>query len=587
MTSNPELAAWVEEVASLTKPDHIHWVDGSDEEHENLIAGMLADGTLEKLNESTHPNCFLHRSSPNDVARVEHLTFVCTQDKQDAGSNNNWMAPPEGHAKVDALFDSCMKGRTMYVIPYLMGPYDSPYSRAGVEITDSAYVVANMRIMARIGKRALTHIEAGNSFVRGLHSIGDLDPDKRYIMHFPEELMIKSIGSGYGGNALLGKKCHALRIASWQARTEGWLAEHMLILGIEDPSGNTTYVAAAFPSACGKTNLAMLVPPPGFEDWKVWTVGDDIAWLHLGEDGRLWAINPEAGFFGVAPGTSLSTNPNCMNTLGRDTIYTNVAVTPDGQPWWEGIDGDEPAELVDWKGNPHNPENGPAAHPNSRFTVAASQCPSYSDQANVPQGVPISALIFGGRRSTVAPLVFEALDWEHGVFAGAAVASETTAAATGAVGKVRRDPMAMKPFCGYNFADYWAHWLSFKERSDKLPKIFHVNWFRKDEQGKFMWPGFGDNMRVLKWVIERCNGQSEAVKTPVGYVPKTGDIDVSGLDLDPEVVAALLDIDAETWRGEIEEIDKYFATYGDRLPQAIRGQIERIRNEIKAAEKAA
>jgi phosphoenolpyruvate carboxykinase (GTP) len=443
MTNNPDLAAWIDAVAALTTPDQIQLVDGSDTEHDALIEHMLADGTLEKLNEQTHPNCFLHRSDPSDVARVEHLTFVCTENAEDAGPNNNWMAPEAGHAQVDPLFDGCMKGRTMYVIPYLMGPYGSPFSRAGVEITDSPYVVANMRIMARIGRRALDHIEAGNSFVRGLHSIGQLDPEQRYIMHFPEDLMIKSFGSGYGGNALLGKKCHALRIASWQARAEGWLAEHMLILGIEDPAGNTTYVAAAFPSACGKTNLAMLVPPAALEGWKVWTVGDDIAWMHLGEDGRLWAINPEAGFFGVAPGTSLSTNPNCMNTLGRNAIYTNVAVTPDGQPWWEGIDGDKPDDLIDWQGRPHSIENGPAAHPNSRFTVSASQCPSYSDQANEPQGVPISALIFGGRRSAVAPLVFEALDWEHGVFAAAAVASETTAAATGAVGQVRRDPMAM------------------------------------------------------------------------------------------------------------------------------------------------
>ncbi|HCU90121.1 MAG TPA: phosphoenolpyruvate carboxykinase (GTP), partial [Gammaproteobacteria bacterium] len=453
MTNNPELAAWIDAVAVATTPNKIHLIDGSDDEHERLIEEMLADGTLEKLDEKTHPNCFLHRSDPSDVARVEHLTFVCTRDAEDAGPNNNWMAPAEGHAKADELFAGCMAGRTMYVIPYLMGPYGSPFARAGVEITDSPYVVANMRIMARIGHRALKHIEEGNSFVRGLHSVGDLDPERRFIMHFPEELMIKSFGSGYGGNALLGKKCHALRIASWQARTEGWLAEHMLILGIEDPSGNITYVAAAFPSACGKTNLAMLVPPAAFAGWKVWTVGDDIAWLHLGEDGRFWAINPEAGFFGVAPGTSFTTNPNCMNTLGRNAIYTNVGVTGDGVPWWEGMDGPKPATLIDWQGRPHDVANGPAAHPNSRFTVAASQCPSYSDQANVPQGVPISALIFGGRRSAVAPLVFEALDWEHGVFAAAAVASETTAAATGQVGQVRRDPMAMKPFCGYNFAD--------------------------------------------------------------------------------------------------------------------------------------
>ena len=419
MTNNQALAAWIDEVAALTQPTRIHWCDGSDEENTQLTAAMLADGTLLELNQETHPNCYLHRSDPNDVARVEHLTFVCTNDRDDAGSNNHWMAPAAAHEKVDALYAGCMRGRTMYVIPYLMGPYGSPYSRAGVEVTDSPYVVANMRIMARIGRRALDHIEAGNSFVRGLHSIGDLDPDRRFIMHFPEELLIKSIGSGYGGNALLGKKCHALRIASWQARTEGWLAEHMLILGIQNPRGETTYVAAAFPSACGKTNLAMLVPPASYEGWKVWTVGDDIAWLHLDGEGQLRAINPEAGFFGVAPGTSLKTNPNCMRTLGRDTIYTNVGLTPNGEPWWEGIDGEKPAGIIDWQGRAHTTDTGPAAHPNARFTVAAAQCPSYAPEANAPEGVPISAIIFGGRRSTVAPLVVEALDWAHGVFTGA------------------------------------------------------------------------------------------------------------------------------------------------------------------------
>ncbi|MGR8946766.1 MAG: phosphoenolpyruvate carboxykinase (GTP) [Gammaproteobacteria bacterium] len=587
MTKNPELAAWVEEVASLTKPDQIRWINGSDEEHEELIELMLNDGTLERLNEGTHPNCFLHRSDPQDVARVEHLTFVCTENQDDAGPNNNWMSVEDGHAKVDPLYDGCMQGRTMYVIPYLMGPYGSPFSRAGVEITDSPYVVTNMRIMARIGTQALAHIEAGNSFVRGLHSIGDLNPDRRFIMHFPEQLMIKSIGSGYGGNALLGKKCHALRIASWQARDEGWLAEHMLILGIEDPTGNTTYVAAAFPSACGKTNLAMLVPPAQYEGWKVWTVGDDIAWMHLAEDGQLWAINPEAGFFGVAPGTSLKTNPNCMNTLGRNAIYTNVAVSEDMQPWWEGIDGERPAKLTDWKGNPWSEENGPAAHPNARFTVAADQCPSYSSRANVPEGVPISAIIFGGRRSSVAPLVFEALDWAHGVFTGAAVASETTAAATGAVGKVRRDPMAMKPFCGYNFADYWSHWLSFAEKSERLPKIFHVNWFRKDDDGKFLWPGFGDNMRVLKWIIDRCEGKVDAIETPIGAVPSATDIDASGLDLDTQTLEQLLAIDPQIWSTEVEEIEKFIKSFGERVPEKLLEQVERIKGALNAARAAA
>ena len=581
MTKNQALARWIEEVAALTQPDSIHWCDGSEAESERLVERMLDDGTLLRLNEKTHPNCFLHRSAPSDVARVEHLTFVCTRDQVDAGQNNNWMDPAEARRLMDGLYAGCMRGRTMYVIPYLMGPYGSPFSRAGVEVTDSPYVVANMRIMARIGTRALAHIEAGNSFVRGLHSIGQLDPERRYIMHFPEELLIQSFGSGYGGNALLGKKCHALRIASWQARTEGWLAEHMLILGIEDPAGNTSYVAAAFPSACGKTNLAMLVPPEPLEGWKVWTVGDDIAWLHLGEDGRLYAINPEAGFFGVAPGTSLKTNPNCMRTLGRNAIYTNVALTPDMEPWWEGIDGDKPASLIDWQGRPHDPANGPAAHPNSRFTVSATQCPSYTPAADSPQGVPISAIIFGGRRSSVAPLVFESLDWAHGVFTGAAVASETTAAAVGAVGQVRRDPMAMKPFCGYNFGDYWAHWLSFSKRSDRLPKVFHVNWFRKDADGKFMWPGYGDNMRVLKWIVDRCEGRAHAHPTPVGMLPDVDDLDVTGLSLPRQTLDALLAIDPEVWQREVGEIAEFFASYGDRLPAELSAQVERIKRELE------
>ncbi len=583
MTTNAALAAWVDEVAALTNPDKIHWCDGSEAENDALTEAMLATGDLLRLNEETHPNCFLHRSDPKDVARVEHLTFVCTENAEDAGPNNNWMAPAAAHEKIDGLFAGCMRGRTMYVIPYLMGPHGSPYARAGVEITDSPYVVVNMRIMARIGARALEHIEqSSSSFVRGLHSTGELDPDSRFIMHFPGELSIKSFGSGYGGNALLGKKCHALRIASAQARDEGWLAEHMLILGIQSPAGETRYIAAAFPSACGKTNLAMLVPPAEFDGWKVWTVGDDIAWMHLGDDGQLWAVNPEAGFFGVAPGTSLQTNPNCMNTLGRNAIYTNVAVTDDQQPWWEGIDGEKPSHLTDWQGRPHNPSNGPAAHPNARFTVAASQCPSFSPAGNAPEGVPISAIVFGGRRSTVAPLVYEALDWAHGVFAGAAMASETTAAATGKVGQVRRDPMAMKPFCGYNFGDYWAHWLSFAERSNRLPRIFHVNWFRKDADGRFMWPGFGDNMRVLQWILGRCEGDLGATKTPVGFVPEPDALNLRGLDLDTATVQELLAIDPEVWRQEVDEINTYFDSFNGRVPHGLRQQLSRIKAELEA-----
>jgi phosphoenolpyruvate carboxykinase (GTP) len=581
MTNNQDLSLWVMEVAALTLPESIHWCDGSEEENTALKDLMVETGDLIKLNEETHPNCFLHRSDPKDVARVEHLTFVCSKSKDEAGPNNNWMSPDDGHAKIDPLFSGSMKGRTMYVIPYLMGPHDSPFSRAGVEITDSPYVVVNMRIMARIGTRALCHIEEVKSFVKGLHSLGDLSPERRCILHFPEELLIKSVGSGYGGNALLGKKCHALRIASAQAQTEGWLAEHMLILGLESPAGEISYVAAAFPSACGKTNLAMLVPPEGYEGWKVWTVGDDIAWMHLGEDGRLWAINPEAGFFGVAPGTSLKTNPNCMNALGRNAIYTNVAVTENMQPWWEGIDGDKPSDLIDWQGRIHDPEfTGPAAHPNSRFTVSAHQCPSFSLAGNAASGVPISAIIFGGRRASVSPLVFETMDWEHGVFAGAAMASETTAAATGETGQVRRDPMAMKPFCGYNFADYWAHWLSFSEKSQQLPKIFHVNWFRKNEAGDFLWPGFGENMRVLEWIIHRCDGSVDADETPVGYVPKLESLNLAGLDIENSSMKELLGITPSIWAKELNEIEDYFHTFGERTPHVLFDQINRVRQNI-------
>ncbi|MGH8499967.1 MAG: phosphoenolpyruvate carboxykinase (GTP), partial [Methylococcales bacterium] len=441
-------------------------------------------------------------SSPSDVARVEHLTFVCTSNKEDAGPNNHWMAPVDAHAKMDELYAGCMRGRTMYVVPYCMGPIDSPLARCGVEITDSPYVVANMRMMTRMGEAALKRIEREGSFVKGLHSIGDLNPDRRFIMHFPEELSIQSFGSGYGGNALLGKKCHALRIASYQARTEGWLAEHMLIVGIENPKGETHYVAAAFPSACGKTNLAMLIPPDGYKQdgWKVWTVGDDICWMRPGADGRLYAINPEAGYFGVAPGTSAKTNPNALSMLNKDAIFTNVGVTADNQPWWEGLPDGVP--VKDWQGRDFDKANGPAAHPNSRFTVSAKQCPSYTDKAEDAQGVPLSAIVFGGRRESLVPLVFEARNWTHGVMVGASMASETTAAATGAVGVVRRDSMAMKPFAGYNFADYFSHWLSFDKPGADLPKIFHVNWFRKGSDGKFMWPGFGDNLRVLEWMLK-------------------------------------------------------------------------------------
>ncbi len=554
---------WVADVAALTQPDRIHWCDGSDAEYSELLSEMLADGTLLSLNQSTHPGCYLHRSHPDDVARVEHLTFVCTRERDAAGPNNHWMAPRDAHAKMDALFDGCMRGRTLYVIPYCMGPIDSPLARCGVEITDSPYVVANMWLMTRMGSAALARIERegaqGKPFVRGLHSIGELDPDRRFIMHFPEELSIKSYGSGYGGNALLGKKCHALRIASWQARQEGWLAEHMLILGLETPAGETHYLAAAFPSACGKTNLAMLIPPEAYREkgWKVWTVGDDICWMHPGKDGRLWAINPEAGYFGVAPGTSAKTNPNALATIQRDTIYTNVAVTDDNQPWWEGLDDRVPA--LDWQGRPYDSANGPAAHPNARFTVSAKQCPSYSRHAEDPQGVPISAIVFGGRRATTMPLVFEARDWAHGVRVGAAMGSETTAAATGAVGVMRRDPMAMKPFCGYHFGDYFAHWLSFDKPDAKLPKVFHVNWFRKGADGKFLWPGFGDNIRVLEWIIGRVAGDSGAKDSAIGRLPEVDSLDLEGL---PGIDQALLGIDEGEWNAESRDAGEWLERSG-------------------------
>ena len=580
-TTNDALATWVEEVAALTKPDKIVWCDGSDAEFDSMVDQMLETGTLTKLNEETNPNCYLHRSDPSDVARVEHLTFVCSKNEGDAGPNNNWMDPTEAHAKVDALFDGCMHGRTMYVIPYCMGPIDSPLSRNGVEITDSPYVVANMKLMARIGTPALKRIEKDGTFVKGLHSTGDLDPEKRFIMHFPEELSIKSIGSGYGGNALLGKKCHALRIASWQARTEGWLAEHMLIVGLESPQGETHYVACAFPSACGKTNLAMLIPPEQYKGWKVTTVGDDICWLHLRDDGRLWAINPEAGYFGVVPGTNEWSNKNAYDTLKSDAIFTNVGTTANNEPWWEEKDdGKEPA--FDWKGNAYDPEVGPAAHPNSRFTVSAKNNPVYSPMADDPNGVPISALIFGGRRKELAPLVYQAKDWAHGVLVGASCASEMTAAAIGGAGQVRRDPMAMKPFCGYNFADYFAHWLSFEGKSDKLPPMFHVNWFRRDKDGKFMWPGFGENMRVLAWIIDRVEGRVDANETPIGYLPNVKDISTDGLDVSAETMQALLSVDPAQWEEEVAAIGEYFAEFGERMPQALIDELGKISSALQS-----
>ncbi|GLQ43714.1 phosphoenolpyruvate carboxykinase [GTP] [Dyella nitratireducens] len=547
---------------------------------------MLHTGDLIELNQQTHPGCYLHRSHPSDVARVEHLTFVCTEHEEDAGPNNHWMAPADAHAKIDALFEGCMEGRTMYVIPYCMGPIDSPLSRCGVEITDSPYVVVNMRTMTRMGAAALARIEREGHFVKGLHSTGELDPERRFIMHFPEELTIKSYGSGYGGNALLGKKCHALRLGSFQARREGWLAEHMLIVGIENPQGQTHYVAAAFPSACGKTNLAMLIPPEGYRKngWRVWTIGDDICWMRPGEDGRLYAINPEAGFFGVAPGTSASSNPNALTSISHDTIFTNVAVTADNQPWWEGLPG---TPVTDWQGRPYDPANGPAAHPNSRFTVSAKQCPTWSSKAEDAQGVPISAIVFGGRRPSLLPLVMEAQDWTHGVLMGAAMGSETTAAATGAVGVLRRDSMAMKPFCGYHYGDYFKHWLSFDKPGAKLPKIFHVNWFRKGRDGKFLWPGFGENLRVLEWMIARVEGKARGVETPIGTVPATGELKLEGLDLPRDTLAELINIDPAGWQTELQAIGEYLDSFGDRLPARLRQEQQRVHQALQMPRKAA
>jgi phosphoenolpyruvate carboxykinase (GTP) len=575
------LEQWVDECARLTRPTTVHWCDGSEAEYGRLVQGMLAAGTLIALDEKAYPGCYLHRSDPSDVARTEHLTFVCTADKEDAGPNNNWMAPAEAKEKVGALFAGAMKGRTMYVVPYIMGPVTSPYSQLGVEITDSPYVAVSMRIMTRMGRAALDRLGASESFVKGLHSLGDLSPERRFILHFPEEQLIWSVGSGYGGNALLGKKCFALRIGSYMARDEGWLAEHMLIVGVEEPSGRTTYIAAAFPSACGKTNLAMLVPPASQKGYKVWTVGEDIAWMNVGSDGRLWAINPEAGFFGVAPGTNSRTNPNIMATVARNSLFTNVALTPRRTPYWEGMDGGPPPEALDWQGRPWTPESGTkAAHPNSRFTTPAAQCPSMSPEWENPAGVPISAILFGGRRASLVPLVYQSFTWPHGVFLGATMTSETTAAATGAVGVVRNDPMAMLPFCGYHMGDYFMHWLRMGARLKEPPKIFRVNWFRQGPEGQFLWPGFGDNLRVLRWVIARVHGEVGAEETPIGHVPHAKDIDTTGLDLSPAVMKELLGVDRDGWRRAADAQGEFLRQFGSRLPPEIQQEQGALVNRL-------
>jgi phosphoenolpyruvate carboxykinase (GTP) len=582
------LERWVDEQAKLTKPKKVYWCDGSEEEARRLVEIGIKEEKINgnpifaPLNGMTYPNSYYHRSHPTDVARTEHLTFVCHHDKDTAGPNNNWMDPEEAKAKMTKLSDGCMRGRTMYVMPYMMGHPDSPYSKACVQLTDSAYVVISMRIMTRMTKKVIEKIGISKDFVKGLHSIGDLDPDKRFIMHFPDEHFVWSIGSGYGGNALLGKKCFSLRIASYLGLQEGWLAEHMVIVGAQDPSGDTTYIAAALPSACGKTNLAMMESVlPGY---KIWTVGDDIAWLNVGEDGRLWAINPETGFFGVAPGTSMKTNPNMMRTLTKGTFYptlfTNTAVDTDkNEPWWEGMDGAVPKNMTDWQGNKWDPSgNTKAAHPNSRFTVSAHQCPTLSPLFENPQGVPISAILFGGKRTTVKPLIVEGFNWRNNVFLGARMGSETTAAASHKEGVVRRDPMAMLPFCGYNMGDYFKHWLGMEKKLVYKPKVFSINWFRTDDKGRYLWPGFGQNIRVLKWVIDRVHGRVSAEETPVGLVPHLKDIDLKGLSISKEDMEELFRIDRAGWKKEAEDIGEFFKKFGDRMPKEMWDEL----NDLKA-----
>jgi phosphoenolpyruvate carboxykinase (GTP) len=580
------LEQWVEQAARMTRPERVVWCDGSDAQQQQFFDTMLREGRTIALNPQSYPNCYLHRSDPTDVARTEKVTFICTSKREDVGPTNNWMSPAGAKERIGGLFQGVMAGRTMYVVPYIMGPADSPISRVGVEVTDSAYVAASMRIMTRIGRVALEKVGHSDDFVPGLHSLGDLNPERRFIAHFPEEKLIWSIGSGYGGNALLGKKCFALRIASYLARQQGWMAEHMLILGLEDPSGKVTYMGAAFPSACGKTNLAMMVSALENIGYRVWTVGDDIAWMKVGEDGYLHAINPEAGFFGVAPGTGTKTNPNVMQALRKNSIFTNVAMTPASEPWWEGNETDPPAGLVDWQGRAWYPSRGPAAQPNSRYTVPAQQSPSISPRWQDPEGVPISVFIFGGRRARLAPLVYEAFDWQHGVFIGASMASETTAAATGKVGVTRRDPMAMLPFCGYHMGDYFQHWMDMGKRIPHPPKVFHVNWFRKGADGKFLWPGFGENVRVLKWILERVEGRAEAQETPIGFVPAAKSLTLDGLAISPQTINELLEVNSSDWAAEQEEIGAFLAKFGDRLPAELREQHSQLAKRLSAVNAA-
>ena len=585
LTNNKHVLDWVDEMIALTKPDQVVWIDGSEEQLDDLRRQAEETKEMIKLNQEKLPGCYLHRTAVNDVARVEHRTFICSRKEENAGPTNTWMDPKEAYDKLGKLFDGSMKGRTAYIIPYSMGPIGSPFSKAGVEITDSIYVVLNMAIMTCMGKEVFTALGDSNDFVRGLHSKAQLDEENRYICHFPEDNTIWSINSGYGGNVLLGKKCFALRIASYQGKQEGWMAEHMLILGLENPQGEVKYIAAAFPSACGKTNLAMLIPPEVYkkQGYKVWCVGDDIAWLRIGPDGRLWAVNPENGFFGVAPGTNEKSNPNALASTRQGTIFTNVVHNlDDNTVWWEGLDKNPPKNALNWKGEKWDPASGEkGAHPNSRFTAPAKNCPCISPKFDSSEGVPISAIVFGGRRAKTAPLVYQSRDWENGVFVGSIMASETTAAATGAVGVVRRDPMAMLPFCGYHMGDYWAHWIEMgKKLGDKAPKIFNVNWFRTDDEGHFIWPGFGDNMRVLDWIIKRCEGKADANETPIGFVPKAEDINLEGLDFSVEQLKDILSVDKELWKAETQGIEEFYGKFGDRLPQELRNQLNTLKAKL-------
>ena len=580
---NKYVKEWVEEMAAMCQPDEIVLIDGSKEQLDGLRKQAFATGELIELNQEKLPGCVYHRSAVNDVARVESRTYICCEREEDAGPTNNWMAPDKMRSMLKEIYAGCMKGRTMYVIPYSMGIVGSPFAEYGIEITDSIYVVCSMCIMTRVGLDVLKAIGDSPNYIKGMHSNAQLDADKRYIAHFPQDKTIMSVNSGYGGNALLGKKCFALRIASCIGRDEGWMAEHMLILGVENPQGEVRYICGAFPSACGKTNLAMLIPPEAYREkgWKCWCVGDDIAWLRPGPDGRLWAVNPENGFFGVAPGTSSKTNPNALASTMHDSIFTNVVLKPDGTVWWEGLDKNPPKDALNWKGEKWDPSDGSkGAHPNSRFTAPAENCPCISSEFENPMGVPISAIVFGGRRAKTAPLVYQSKDWKHGVFVGSIMASEKTAAAEGTVGETRRDPMAMLPFCGYNMGDYWQHWLDMEKLVSNPPVICNVNWFRTDDKGHFQWPGFGDNLRVVEWVIKRAFGEADAVETEIGYLPKPEDINIEGTDVSRETLQELLSVDKELWRRECEGIEEYYAQFGDRLPAVLRDELEELKAKL-------